>query len=859
MLLERHDALERLSTLLAQASAGPGRVALIGGEAGIGKTSLLREFARRPGMPVHWGGCDPLFTPRPLAPLHDMAAGLGADVSAVLAREGGRVEVFAAVRAALGRTPLVLVFEDLHWADEATLDLLAYLGRRIESTRALLLASYRDDEIGATHPMRRLLGALPGAARLSMAPLSAEAVRQLASGRARDAAALHRASGGNPFFVTELLAVGEGAGVPATVRDAVLARAARLAPAARQALDAAAAVGPRVEPALVEALVGADAAALDDCVAAGVLREAADDLLEFRHELARQAVLGAIATPRRGALNRSALAWLRARPDTDLARLSHHAEAAQEREAVLEFAPAAARQALAVGARRLAHGQYARALRFAEGQPAAQHADLLEAFALECLAVGTASTGIAARQRAIALRGELGQTERQAESLCRLSNLFVDIARIDEADGALGQAFALLAALPACRETAYAWRTQAHLSMLRGDNEQAIDAAERAIGLAERFNDIETVISALNSQGTATTRLDFEAGCTLLERSRDMAREATRWSQVFNAEINLGECCADLFHFDRAERHLLAAIAVADDLQMDRSIPDGILALCRLHQGRWDEAGELATQVLLECPERRTSRIMAQVVLGRLRARRGDAGIWSALDEALPLAEASGQLVYLAAARGARAEAAWLEGNMARCREEALACLELTLQQRHPWFACELTAWQRRAGAALDGPTFAAPPYAMQFAGRPREAAAAWRNLGCPYDEAMALSEGDADDQREALAIFERLGARPAAELLRQRLQDAGVRGVARGPRASTREHAFGLTHRELQVLQLLCEGSRNADIAQRLHRSVRTIDHHLEAVFTKLGVDSRVAAIQAAQRAGLHATTPPE
>lgn len=852
MLLERQPPLDALRALQAQAAAQHGRVALVGGEAGIGKTSLLRAFAERSGMPVLWGACDPLFTPRPLGPLHDMAAGLGPAVAAALARDAGRIEVFGAVLDALGRVPRTLVFEDLHWADETTLDLLAYLGRRIESTRTLLVASYRDDELHASHPLRRVLGVLPGAARLTLPRLSTEAVRQLAAGRGRDAAALHRASGGNPFFVTELLAVDDATGVPATVRDAVLARAARLSAPARQALDAAAVVGPRIEPALVETLVGADATALEDCVAAGVLREAGADLLEFRHELARQATLGAITAPRRLALHRRALAALRLRPDTDLARLADHAEAAQDRPAVLEYAPAAARQAAALGARRQAHDQYARALRWAHGLAAAEHAELLEAFALECLAVGTARAGIEARQRAIELRAGLGQTARQAESLCRLSNLFVDIARIDEADAALQQAFALLSPLAPCRETAYAWRTKAHLSMLRGDDDEAIAAARQAIALAERFDDAEAIISALNSQGTALTRSDMAAGCALLERSGELARAAGRWSQVFNAELNLAETAAEFFDLGRAERHATAGLAVANDLQMDGSIPQGTLALCRLIQGRWSEAGELATRVLVECPERRASRILAHTVLGRLRARRGDAGAWSALDEALPLAQASGQLIYVALARAARAEAAWLDGDAARCAEEARAAYALALRRRHPWFAGELAYWMARAGAELEWPGFAAAPYALQASGRWREAAAAWRAIGCPYEEARTLADGDLDAQREALAAFERLGARPAAEALRQRLGRSGLRGLARGPRASTREQAFGLTGRELQVLRLLCEGLRNAEIAARLHRSVRTVDHHLASVFAKLGVDSRLAAIRAAQRGGL-------
>jgi DNA-binding CsgD family transcriptional regulator/tetratricopeptide (TPR) repeat protein len=855
MRLERREALDRLAELLSQSSAGPGRVALIGGEAGIGKTSLLRGFAdhaRAAAAQPLWGTCDPMFAQRPLGPLHDMAKGLGGDVASALARDTGRLDVFTAVLGALGRETPCLLFEDLHWADEATLDMLAYLGRRIEHTRTLLACTYRDNEIGRTHPLRRPLGTLQGAARIVLAPLSAAAVRRLAGERPVDAAALHAVSGGNPFFVTELLALDAAAGVPPTVRDAVLARVAPLPAAARAVLEAAAVLGPRIEPIQLDCVANADAAILDACLGAGVLRESGA-ALEFRHELARQEILESLSVLQRRGLHGRALQVLRSASGIEAAYLAHHAQAALDSDAVLEFAPLAARQAAAVGARRQAHAQYARALRFAQALPAAEQVKLLEAFALECLAVGASSAGIDARKRAIGLRERLGKPAQQAESLCRLSNLLVDVARSIEAQEALHQAFELLAPLPACRELAYAWRTQAHLSMLRGDNEHAIAASERAIELAGRFDDVEAVISALNSQGTAMTRLDFEAGCELLERSRDMARAAGRNAQVFNAEINLGESCADDYRFERAERHPFAAIAVAVEMQMDASMPQGILALCQMHRGRWNEAGDLATRVLAECPEPRTSRILAHLVLSRLRARRGDAGVGDALDDALALARSSEQSIYITAACAARAEAASLEGRREHCLDEARAAYDMALQHRHRWFVGEPAYWQQRAGDSLDMTDCSAPPYALQAHGHWRDAAAAWQASGCPYEQARALAAGDAEACRAALATFERLGAPPAADSLRLQLGRAGVRGLRRGPRSATRQHPMGLTMREMQVLQLLGVGLPNAEIAKKLSlsRSVRTVDHHVAAVLAKLAVDSRLEAVRRAQREG--------
>jgi len=333
-----------------------------------------------------------------------------------------------------------------------------------------------------------------------------------------------------------------------------------------------------------------------------------------------------------------------------------------------------------------------------------------------------------------------------------------------------------------------------------------------------------------------------------------IARDEGLSLQEGNALLNLGSASGELMHLAAAERWLGEAVAFCRERELDTMLhySSAWLSLCDLYAGRWDDAVERASQVEACAPRSTISRLMALVALGRVRVRRGEPGSDAVLDEALALAGPTETLQRVAPMRAARAEAAHARGDDARVALEAQAALPLAERHGHRWFIGELAFWCWRAGVLDAAPVLCAEPYALQIGGRWREAAEAWHRLGCPYERARALADGDVEAQREALASFERLGAEPAAEALRRRLREAGVARIARGARATTRGHAYGLTTRELEVLRLLCDGLRNAEIAARLSRSVRTVDHHLAAVFAKLGVDSRVAAIRLAQRDGL-------
>jgi predicted ATPase len=303
-LLERDPFLEQLHTWLREVTAGQGRFVLLGGEAGVGKTVLMHQFAEivRQTARVLSGACDPLSTPPPLGPLVDIARGLGGPLAQLLATAASREQIFEACLAAVGgsaRTTLVIV-EDVHWADEATLDVLRHLARRLVSRRVLLVCTYRDDEVGPRHPLRVMMGDLATSVsvrRLTLPRLSEAAVGELASSSGVELRELYRQTAGNPFYVTEILATGISSGLPQTVRDAVLARAARLPTEARAMLEAAAVIGTRVEPWLLLGISHTTETAIESCTAAGVML-VDGDLLTFRHELARRRMIGKNASHR---------------------------------------------------------------------------------------------------------------------------------------------------------------------------------------------------------------------------------------------------------------------------------------------------------------------------------------------------------------------------------------------------------------------------------------------------------------------------------------------------------------------------------------------------------------------------------
>jgi DNA-binding CsgD family transcriptional regulator/tetratricopeptide (TPR) repeat protein len=851
-LVERERELALLEAAFEEASAGRGRVALVTAEAGGGKTALINRFCvGRGSIRVLRGACDALFTPRPLGPIQDFAGEVGPELAEKLRGEAIPYQVAAALIDELGRDePTVVVVEDLHWADEATLDVLRLVARRIATAPVLIVLSYRDEALDARHPVRVMLGEVTSGlalTRVPLAPLSLEAVAQLAEPYGVDAGELYRVTAGNPFFVTEVCASGNG-GIPATVRDSVYARSARLSSEARTLLDAVAIVPAHVELWLLETLAGAYLTALGECLNSGMLIEAAADSVAFRHELARLAIEESIETRRRLSLHRTALAALAEPPEglADAARLAHHADAAGDADAVLRFAPAAAEQAAALGAYREAAAHYARALRYGDRLTPGERGDLLRTQAIVCHLTDQYDDSLAAATRAVDEYHTIGDRLREGDALRIRYDARRSAGYIVEAAQDAWEAISLLETVPASRELAHAYAIMSHHHLESEKRREAKAWAARAIELGQQLGAHDVVIVATTLIGTAELFDGAPGGLARLEDLLESAGAAGLVDQVGNIYVHLLWPAMTIRNYKIMEKHLVPALQYCSDhgLELGGRYLRAYAARVDLDTGRWDDAAEHAKAVLRLPRSATMPRILALVVLALVRARRGDQEVRPLLDEAWALGESTGELPRIGPVAVARAEVAWLAGRPDEVVEATDAALDLAVRRESTWRVGELLSWRRRAGVRDEIGVEPRDPFAAQVAGKPLEAAKQWTQLGCPYEAALSLADADEEEPlRESLEMFTSLGARPAAAIVSRRLRALGVRDIRRGPTRSTRTNAAGLTNRESQVLELVAEGLRNAEIAERLFLSQRTVDHHVSAILRKLGADNRVEA----------------
>jgi len=859
-LLERDEQLRRLVDAFAHAREGRGRIIAIAAEAGAGKTALTERFVANHAQVarMYWGACENLSTPEVLLPLRDIARAsgesfdLGAD----------HIRSFESLLRLLsnGAKPSLLVIEDVHWADTATLDLIRFLGRRIARVRALILITYRDEEVDARSPVRNLLGEVPAGnmERMTLAPLSLAAVTSLAAKRGRSGEEVFALTAGNPFLVTEALAV-DGDVPTDAVRDSTLARASRLPDSARVVLDAVSIFPRHAETAVVADLVkGAIDGGLDECVEKGML-SLEGGIVQFRHELARRAIEASIAPARRRALHQKVVDVLKRRSDARASEIAHHAERAADVVALLKFAHRAGEEAARAGAPREAAAHFAAVLRHRDALDPVLVVEVLEHYAEQAYLMGGADIAVISMTEAAELRRRANDTLGLGRDLTRLTRFAWMCGLRAEAERFIEEAIAVLQTAPPGPELAWAYSHQSQLDMLASRMDLAITWGERALELARRLGQREIIIHALGNIGSAKADDVGSGNCVELEESFELAVAGKFHDHVERASCNL--TCTHYWRRDyrAALEYIDRGVSYASALELTHweGYLRGWRTMIRLDQGDWGGAEEEALEICSRTYAADVYRFPALITLARLRVRRGDQDAETPLEAARRLSATMAELqrsVYIATIV---AESAWLESSVpTRATDEARSLLRevhtLAEERSSHWVAEDSALWLYMLGEPVAGTARLATPFREHCEGSWREAATGWRALGRPYEEALALSAGDDAAQRQALEIFDRLGAVLAAARLRRQMRAGGARAVPRGPIGVTRANSAGLTRRQVQVLGLVDEGLSNTEIASRLCISAKTAEHHVSAIMARLDAPTRREAAAAARNRGL-------
>ena len=859
-LVERDGQLGELHAALARAGTGAGEVVLVGGEAGAGKTALVREFVRLAAGPpaVRWGGCDPLSAPRPFGPLIDAVTAVDPELARHLSAGATRPESLAAALTMIdgtnaGGRAAVFVVEDAHWADDGTLDMLTFLGRRIAAHRALLVVTYRDDEVGSQHPLRARFGELAPVirTRIHVPPLSLAGVGVLTRGTGHDAPDVHRMTNGNPFFVIEIVK-SQADALPDSIREAVLSRAARLDAGPRRALEAASVVPGRVERWLLASILEADVDTdVETCIERGFLRGAAA-AVEFSHELARLAILDAVALSRRRELHAAALRVLE-QSGSNSARLAYHAAEAGDSRSVLQHSPAAAAEASALGAHREAALHLANALGCA-GLTPAERAELGHRYGDELIMLGRYHEAIEAFDGAGAFHAANGDVEAQAWALVKTARPLVLEGRQQESDDRIAQASRLLAGRPPSRAAALLATAESAAHMLARRFDAAEREGQRGMQLARDVGDQPILAEVSIQSGIALAMNGDDRGLTRIRDGIAIASEAGADYLVELGYSQIGSGYGEMRLYDVAVPALREGVAFGAAREFGSAYyVRAWLGRCELELGNWDAAAVIAGDLHRNPRCVGISRFVALLTLAWLRARRGDPDVGVLLDEALEMARAMQHLQRMWPVAACRAEVAWLADGLDREMELVDEAAGLAAALAYPPAIEELAHWQHLADGARRGSVEAArTAFGLSAAGRPDLAAERWHEVGCPYEAAVAqLLAGGRANLRAAYQQFEALSATPMKVRTAAAMRAAGMR-VPRGPTSASRANPGALTDRELDVLTLVAGGRTNREIAESLGISVKTAGHHVSSVLTKLGVRSRGEAAIAAVRLGV-------
>ena len=857
MLFEREAILDRLRNRFDRVGEIGGQIVLVCGEAGIGKTSVIDALlAQLPAaQQTAVGLCDPLYTPRPLGPVRDICHALfGAAPNG--SEEASYFEGFIKRASAL-RSTAVLVIEDMHWADQRSLDWLNYLGRRISQLPILLVGSYREDEVAAAHPLRTALGAIPATSKfqISLPPLSADAIREIAAGSGFSAEKLVEITGGNPFFITEILNNKQATEeVPASVADAVNARLNGLPQAVRDMLELASCCPGEIALDLMQAATDGAVTEMSFEAIPRSMLVGSGRRFKFRHELARLATYERQSPFARAKAHGKLLSALLQKVEPPLDMVVHHAQGADDPKILLKYAPRAAAQAVSLGAHREAAMYLAATLHYVDQAEPETAAEIYESWAHEAgLSLNIDDDVIAAREKAVALWTQLDRPQRVGENLGWLSRMHWYRGEAEIAQQYLKKAIAVLENQSPSSAKARAFALRAQFMMLQDNMDEAILRGREALAIAEEVGDQEIRAHALNTVGSAALFRGDPDGEADLRESLRIARQQGLHIDAARAFTNLSECLIELGALQRADALIEEGIDfdTRHDLDAWTFYLIGRKAQLRFEQDKYSEALAIANGVL----ERENLTLLMQmpalIIRARAKLRLSESDAQESLDTALAGAERIGEPQYLLPLYIARIEAAVLANNPAQATPHIdwIESLDPGLisprKQGEILFWCVLAdhdhAGEIGAGASDGFVAFAARDFeraAVHFGVSGARYFAAWAHVMKGGKEAFASAD----------QVFREIDAIAARKSLRLRAPDlagtADLPPLRRGKYRAARQHPYELTGKEQVVLRHLALGASNEAIARKMSRSRRTVENHVSSILSKMRAENRMEVV---------------
>lgn len=856
-LLERTEFLASLEKIFEDIQLIEGHCVLISGEAGIGKTSLTKEFSRDKKIKskVFTGTCDALFAPRPLGPLYDILMQMRVFDGEENKQANDRLFLFNRFLQEVSSNlkPTIIIIEDIHWADEATLDFIKFFARRITQFHCLLILTFRDDEIYHKNRLRTLLGQLPpdSFTRLKLTPLSREAVQTLAIKRGYSGEDVYSISAGVPFYVNEILA-SYSPGIPHNIRDAVLSVYGKLDEQAQHVCQVLSILPTGFEIKYLEQLEPSYAVAIQSCLDFGILIVKMDFIF-FKHELYRRTIETSLSPFLRLALNKKVLdLFLESfEKNKQLERIVHHAKNANANELVVKYAPQAAKQAAYLGAHVEASRLYYSAIEYYLGDDEDVLINLYEAYASESFITNQIKDAIIYQERALRIWRERRDAPKIGDSLRILSRLWSSGGDLKKAEAIGMEAIEFFEKCPASKQKAKAFSNMSQIKMYLDLCTECIHWGNKAIAMASEFGDEETVCQALINIGGVEARIHAarERGVAQLMQSLEISLRNNYEELAVRAYTNLVANGLWMKNYSFAKKYLEEGIQYSEkrDIVLGTFYLVSLNAWTNLDLGNWDEALRIASihssnEYLLPF-----FRVILLNIVAKIKIRRGDEDMLPQLLQMKSTALATGEAYRILPIFSILLEYEWITGESIIDDADLEVVVELAAGKERVYLNSEFAFWllksrkqSMQVKTSFEGHQITNPNLATR-------AAEIWKQHGCPYEQALALFEGNEEDKRRAVDLVQKLGANAVYMRMKFDMRSAGMKRIPRGIRKSTRSNPANLTEREVGILELLKEGLQSKEIGAKLFISSKTVNHHIASILFKLDVNSRAKAVQEA------------